>query len=197
MITSSTLHDLKDVTVEPLINIMKDSYNSGTVPSQWKTASVTPIFKKGSKHDPGNYRPISLTSITGKLMESMIKDTIVDHLSRNKLIYKTQFGFMQRRSCLLNLLTYLEQLTKELDKGSSIDVVYLDYSKAFDRVPHERLRIILKAHGIRGKTLNWIMGWLKDRTQYVRLNGKSSNLESVLSGVPQGSILGRGGKLRI
>ena len=79
-INASTLQDLKEVIADPLVSIMRKSYNTGIVPTQWKSASVIPIFKKGSKHDPGNYRPISLTSINCKLMESLIKDSIVDFL---------------------------------------------------------------------------------------------------------------------
>ena len=113
-------------------------------------------------------------------MESIIEDQIIDHLTTNKLIRETQFGFMKRRSCLLNLLTYLEELTNNIDNDTPVDVIYLDYSKAFDRVPHQRLKIVLMAHGINGKTLDWIMAWLKERTQYVSLEGSSSTTEEVV-----------------
>ena len=123
-------------------------------------------------------------------MEGLIKDQLIDHLTNQKLIKGTQFGFMKRRSCPLNLLTYLEIITTLIDNGKPVDIIYLDYSKAFDRVPHQRLKLVLEAHGITGQTLGWIMNWLKGRTQFVKINGCKSNRQDVLSGVPQGSILG-------
>ena len=106
-----------------------------TVPPIWKAANVCPIFKKGGKTDPGNYRPVSLTCVIFKMVESLLKDSIVKHLNENKLIRDSQHGFMSGRSCLTNLLEYLEALTKWVDSGESVDVVYLDFAKAFDKVP--------------------------------------------------------------
>ena len=84
---------------------------------------------------------------------------MVDHLANNRLILPSQFGFMKRKSCLLNLLTYLEDITREVDQGNPVDIIYLDYAKAFDKVPHKRLIKVLSNHGIRGKTLEWIKNW--------------------------------------
>ena len=111
----------------------------GEVPPEWKTANVAPIFKKGSKSTPGNYRPVSLTCVLCKIMEMVIVDAIVDHLKTHDLIRRSQHGFMRGRSTMTNLLSYLEELTKIMDEGHSIDVVYLDFSKAFDKVPIQRL----------------------------------------------------------
>ena len=97
------------------------------------------MFKKGKRSEPGNYRPVSLTSILCKILESMIKDKIVEHLQVFNLINDSQHGFMKGRSCLTNLLEYLETVTKLLDEGVPVDVIYLDFSKAFDKVPHARL----------------------------------------------------------
>ena len=109
------------------------------MPPDWKRANITPIFKKGSKGSPGNYRPVSLTCVLCKTMESLLRDAIVKHLAKYQLIHPSQHGFMKGRSCLTNLLEYLEELTKLMDMGKSVDIVYLDFAKAFDKVPIQRL----------------------------------------------------------
>jgi Reverse transcriptase (RNA-dependent DNA polymerase) len=184
---------LKELVEEiswPLAKIMRASLREGDVPEDWRTANVTPIYKKGARADPGNYRPVSLTSVSCRVMESVIKDQIVRHLEKNGLINKSQHGFMAGRSCTTNLLVFLEKVTAELDRGEPVDVIYLDFAKAFDTVPHERLKRKLKANGIGGGLLKWIAAWLKGRKQRVVLNGQESTWEDVLSGVPQSSVLG-------
>ena len=115
---------------------------------------------------------------------------MVRHLKDNKLINKSQHGFMGKQPCLTNLLEILEYITNQIDEGNPVDVIYLDFQKAFDKVPHARLICKLKAHGISGKILTWIENWLLNRKQRVVVNGKLSWLIDVLSGVTQGSILG-------
>ena len=160
------------------------------VPADWKLANVTPIFKKGSKSVPGNYRPVSLTCVICKVMEALIKDAIVEHLAKNSLIRSSQHGFTAGRSCLTNLLEYMEELTKLVDEGLPVDMLYLDFSKAFDLVPHKRLMVKLRGLGVRGKVASWVEEWLGDRKQRVVLNGESSDWGNILSGVVQGSVLG-------
>ena len=162
----------------------------GTVPPEWKLANLAPVFKKGSKGNAGNCRPVYLTCVLCKVMESILRDEIVIHLSNYNLIRPSKHGFMAGKSCLTNLLEYLKELTSLVDKGHSVDIVYLDFAKAFNKVPQRRL--IAKCHGlgIRGKVLAWIEEWLMGRKQRVVLNGKSSEWGQVISGVPQGSVLG-------
>ena len=127
---------------------------------------------------------MSLTSVLCKVMESMIKDALMNHLMTNCLLNTSQHGFMKRKSCLTNLVDYLDKLTKLIDDGHNVDVLYLDFSKAFDKVPHARLMAKLDAMGIRGNVHRWIREWLHDRKQRVVLNGQFSKWLPVLSGVP-------------
>ena len=163
---------------------------SSEVPADWKMANVTPIFKKGSKSKAENYRPVSLTSIPCKVMESIIRDEIIDHLTTNSLIKSSQHGFMKNKSCTSNLLEFMEIITQMVDDGDCADIIYLDFSKAFDKVPKLRLLKKMRAHCIEGRVLDWIAEWLTGRKQRTVLNGSFSDWCEVMSGVPQGSVLG-------
>ena len=142
-INPRALINLADDLSFPLTYIFNLSLKEGNVPEDWKCANVTPLFKKGSKSSPGNYRPVSLTSVICKVMESLLKDFIVSHLNSYSLINDTQHGFMSRKSCLTNLLEYLEKLTDLIDQGHAVDVIYFDFAKAFDKVAHQRLSLVL------------------------------------------------------
>ena len=107
-----------------------------------------PLFKKGSRNKSENYRLVNLTSIICKLLERLIKDHMVGFLVRHKLLNPSQHGFLKVRSCLTNMLCFLERIKKWIDEGSPVDIIYLDFQKAFDNVPHQRLLLKLKAHGI-------------------------------------------------
>ena len=187
---SKVLHDMADILAEPLAAIYNKLMEEGGVPLIWKMANVCPVFKKGSKGDSANYRPVSLTCVVGKVMESLVRDKIMEHLDRNSLIRPSQHGFMSGRSTATSMLVYMEALTRLLDGGHTVDVLYLDFAKAFDKVPHQRLLEKCKGLGLDGKLLEWIRVWLEGRKQRVVLNGEASEWSDVLSGVPQGSVLG-------
>ena len=184
---------LKELAVEisiPLTFIFNKSIKDGTIPSKWKVAEVRPIFKKGNKTNPGNYRPVSLTSVVCKVFESFIRDKLFKHLVDNNLLSNDQFGFCEGRSCVLQLLNTLFDWLCQIDNNNSVDAIYLDFRKAFDSVPHERLLTKLHGYGVRGNIFNWVKDFLTGRTQHVSINDKQSSSTNVSSGVPQGSVLG-------
>uniref|UniRef100_A0A8C5LYI6 Reverse transcriptase domain-containing protein n=1 Tax=Leptobrachium leishanense TaxID=445787 RepID=A0A8C5LYI6_9ANUR len=163
-----------------------------TILQMWNTilANVVPIYKKGSREESGNYRPVSLTSVVGKLMETMLKERIVEHLKTHRLQDQKQHGFTSGRSCQTNLIDFFDWVTKIIDTGGAVDIAYLDFSKAFDTVPHRRLINKLQSLSLDSNIVDWIRQWLSDRQQRVVVNGVYSAQGLVTSGVPQGSVLG-------
>jgi hypothetical protein len=166
------------------------SYESGELPAEWKVANVTPIFKKGSKSEPNNYRPVSLTSVVCKIMERMIRDVMMSYLIENNLIYKGQHGFVPGKSCTTNLLETMDTITDAINKGYLVILILLDFAKAFDTVPHDELIGKLRAYGFDEHLVKWVENFLKNRKQRVVMGEIVTDWLEVLSGVPQGSVLG-------
>ncbi|GAB0204783.1 mitochondrial enolase superfamily member 1 [Grus japonensis] len=133
------LRELVEVLTKPLSIIYQQSWLTREVPVDWRLANVTPIHKKEQKEDPGNYRPVSLTSVPGKVLEQIILSAIMQHIQDNQVIRPSQHGFMKGRSCLTNLISFYDKMTHLVDEGKAVDVVYLDFSKAFDNISHSIL----------------------------------------------------------
>ena len=173
----------------PLSNLFSNIYYSGNVPLEWKQANVVPIHKKGDKSDISNYRPISLTSLVAKIMERIIQDELL--LRTRHLLSDTQHGFVKDKSCTTNILTLSDNISTLLHNNISCDIIYFDFQKAFDTVRHDLILKKLKYRfNIDGTLLRFIKDYLKDRAQRVLLDNSFSDFKPVISGVPQGSILG-------
>ena len=184
------LSETAEALALPVSIIFRKSLDEGQLPNIWKKAKVTPIFKKGSRASANNYRPVSLTCILCKVMETLIRNRVLNHMQQNRLICKEQHGFTPGRSCVTQLLDTLDCWTETLDNGGAIDAIYMDFRKAFDSVPHRRLLHKTNSHGIQGLVLKWIEAFLGDRSQQVFVNGSKSQEGRVTSGIPQGSVLG-------
>jgi Reverse transcriptase (RNA-dependent DNA polymerase) len=168
------------------------SLKSGQVPSLWKEARVIPVYKSGDRADMQNYRPISITSLICKILEKIVVHNLLEHFRNNNLININQHGFLPKRSCVTMLAQVLDDWAFNVAKsvGKQVDVISLDWSKAFDKVPHVKIISKLWSYKIRGSNLNWLRSFLSDRTQKVVYRGACSKTTGVPSGVCQGSVIG-------
>ncbi|PKU46081.1 rna-directed dna polymerase from mobile element jockey-like [Limosa lapponica baueri] len=157
--------ELEEVLTKPLSIIFQQSWQTGVVPADWRLANVTPIHKKGQKDDPGNCRPVSLTSVPGKIMEQIILSAIMQHMKDAQVIRPSQHGFMKGRSCLTNLISCYDKVTHLVDERKAVDIVYLDFNKAFEMVSHSILLEKVAAHGLHGSTLHWVKNWLEGQAR--------------------------------
>ena len=181
---------LAELLAEPLAACYSLLFSQGIVPTEWKQAIICPIYKKGCRSDPMNYRPIALLPIFSKVMESIVADALIAHFETENLITETQHGFRHLRSCITNLLIAREEWTKSVDNGYPADVIYVDFSKAFDRVNHVILLQKLRCYGVCNPLLTWLQAWLTNRQMFVRVQGSLSDAVEMCCGVPQGSVLG-------
>ena len=189
-IPAAMIKGAKNVFSNLLSSIMRSTMDSGNIPSILKTAYVTPIHKGESRSDPANFRPVSLTSHLVKTLERLIRKQLVSHLERNKLMDETQHGSRAGRSTLSQLLEHQDQILKELEEGNNVDAVYLDFSKAFDKCDHGILLHKIKKLKIKGKLGRWIADFLQGRKQAVIVDRVKSKWSEIISGIPQGSVLG-------
>ena len=162
----------------------------GQIRSVWWEATITLIYKKGSRHSPSSYRPISLTSTPCKIFERVIKEKMLHHLQSNNLMSRSQHGFLPGRSCITNMLTLIDSLTRAYDDCQVSEAAFIAFSKAFGRVPHAPIQYKLKAYGFESKLLTFLRNYLSERSVSVKNSSALSSSSPVSSGVPQGSVLG-------
>ena len=158
------------------------------IPKIWKTATVVALHKKGSVHCANNYRPVSLTCILCKVYEKLLREYILEGVRLS--VSSKQHGFTQGRSCLSNLLETIDTVNDLMAEGHCADIFYFDFSKAFDSVPHNRLLVKLRSFGIPDTVVNIIEIFLVGRSMRVKVGDEFSDVKTILSGVPQGSVLG-------
>jgi hypothetical protein len=177
------LRECSKELAKPLSIIFNKSFQSGTLPNLWSRANIIPLFKKGNKLDPSNYRPVSLTSVVCKTTERIVRDKMMQYLKDNNLINANQHGFVNIKNCVSNLLEAMDYITSSIAEGWALVILFLDFAKAFDSVDHEKLLIKLQSLGFESKVLEWCKGFLKNRKQRVVLGEFESEWEDVVSGV--------------
>ena len=183
------LKSIADIIAAPFVLLFDLSMRTGAIPVIWKLGYVIPAYKRGNASSKQNYRPISLTCIACKVMETIVHKDIITYLKKYDLITAHQFGFLIKRSTCTQLLTVLHDWCDAINQRLAIDVIYIDFSKAFDTVSHEKLLAKLKSYGIAYELLSWLSSFLIGRLQQLSVGTEFSELLTVESGIPQGSVL--------
>eukprot|EP00794_Sanderia_malayensis_P011704 gene11704-12922_t len=184
------LKKCKEALSTPLCLFWNQCLQNNVIPKVLKHAIITPLHKGGSRSVPANYRPVALTLHLIKIFEKVVRKHMTFYLEENDLLNDNQHGFRAGRSCLSQLLEHYDSILSHMLNGDNVDVIYLDFAKAFDKVDFRIALSKAQRLGIRGNTINFLRAFLTDRTQSVVVNGISSDPCPVLSGVPQGSVLG-------
>ena len=179
----------KDIS-DQLEILFNQSFSCGIFPSILKTSKIIPIYKKGSKLECSNYRPISLLSNIDKILERLLYNRLYNFLEKKEIIFSLQFGFRQKYSTTHALIHLTYKIRHEIDKGNYACGIFVDFQKAFDTVDHDILLENLEYYGVRGISNKLFASYLSNRKQFLSVNGYKSNLADVKCGVPQGSILG-------
>lgn len=189
-LTPYILKMFADTLAPALTHIFNKSLTTGALPLDWLTANITPIYKKGDRTAAANYRPVSLTPICCKVFEHIVHSNIMKHLTKHNILTDKQHGFRKHHSCETQLIQTVHDIAGSLDNRTPLDMIIMDFSKAFDTVPHNRLLYKLHNYGITGNIHTWISNFLTQRRQRVVVNGDHSKWVHVRSGVPQGTVLG-------
>ena len=184
------LQEAAEYVCEPLSYIFNISLSAGIFPDDLKIAKVIPLFKKGEKDKPSNYRPISVLPIVSKIFEKLVNARLITFLENNNVLFEHQYGFRRGYSTKHSLVNLMDQISKCVDNKQVTLGIFLDFAKAFDTIDHDILLQKLQHYGIRGLPLKWFSNYLVNRKQYVFLDGSKSEKEDILCGVPQGSVLG-------
>ena len=181
---------ISEHVVSPLCSIINQSFRQGVFPNHLKIARITPIFKKGNKTDPGNYRPIASLPYISKIFERAMADRLISFFEKYNILSPAQFGFRPGKSTADALIRMTNLIYEALNDMTNLINIQIDLRKAFDVVDHAALMCKLFFYGIRGAQLEFFKSYLSGRQQYVGVNDKISSLKPISIGVPQGSILG-------